>query len=288
MPELPEVETVRRTLARNLPGHRIIGVQVHRDSVVHGSKSPKALLAGLRVGQIERHGKQLAIMPDACGPSTGSPQTNRRCVCVHLGMTGSLRYSRAKAPLDPHCHVVWKLDRGAQLRFRDPRRFGGIWTFQSREGLASKRWNRLGPDALSIKPLELHVRLLKTRRAIKAALLDQHVLAGLGNIYVDECLFACRIHPAQPANQLRLDQVQPMVRHLRRILTGAIEAGGSSVRDYVDSNGRAGAFQQRHHVYGRAGLPCRKCKSDLNRFVLAGRTTVFCPDCQPRSNGVTY
>ncbi len=282
MPELPEVETLRRSLAKNVLGHVILGVKVRRDSVINGSAKPKALLCGLRIDQLIRHGKQLAIlgtMPEKDTADRESPIN--RCICVHLGMTGSLRYVASHHVMDPHCHVVWRLDGRAQLRFRDPRRFGGIWTFDSLSALRNQRWSRLGQDALTIKPKHLHEKLLATRRAIKAALLDQQVIAGLGNIYVDELLFACRLNPMLPANRLTIQQVRPLVTKMKRLLAQAIEAGGSSLRDYVDSDGRRGKFQQLHQVYGREALPCRKCGLPLSKSQVAGRTTICCHQCQP-------
>jgi formamidopyrimidine-DNA glycosylase len=282
MPELPEVETVRRTLAQNILGHVILGVKVRRESVICGSAKPKALLNGLRIEKLVRHGKQLAIVGTTKKSTAGDKSSIERCICVHLGMTGSLRFASGGGKLkDPHCHVVWKLDGQAQLRFRDPRRFGGIWTFDSLSALQDQRWNRLGPDALLIKPKQLHQKLLGTRRAIKAALLDQQLIAGLGNIYVDELLFTCRLNPLQAANSLSIEQVRPLVTKMKRLLNRAIDTGGSSLRDYVDSDGRPGKFQQLHQVYGREALPCRNCGQPLSKTIVGGRTTVCCEQCQP-------
>jgi formamidopyrimidine-DNA glycosylase len=184
-----------------------------------------------------------------------------------------------------HRHVVWTLDSGRRLVFRDPRRFGGIWTFDSQPALLAARWASLGPDALAITPRRLREALGATARPIKAALLDQSLIAGLGNIYVDELLFRCRIHPLTPADRLAADHCaadgpRRLVAAMRRLLHSAIARGGSSVRDYVNANGSRGRFQQRHHVYGRAGLPCRRCAAPLISRPVAGRTTVFCPICQ--------
>ncbi len=229
---------------------------------------------------MHRHGKAHSIKPASC-------------LDIHLGMTGSLRHyadsdNNVRGPAclttgekNSHIHVIWKLDDGSRLQFRDPRRFGGIWTFASLDELQSDRWNDLGKDALVISPQQLQEKLCKTNRPIKAALLDQGLVAGLGNIYVDELLFACGLHPLTPAGAVESATVQTLVRAMRVILNRAIRAGGSSVNDYVDGEGRQGSFQQRHKVYGRTGQPCLTCKMNLAALVVGGRTSVYCPRCQP-------
>lgn len=355
MPELPEVERVRLSLSP-IVGRTVEAVDVRRADVVtfdaaddeerdatnessYNLEIAAKLLLGRRIGSIERLGKQLAIV--AATDAINNPARNGRsavvasdpptpCVCIHLGMTGSLilhrRASRTTtkrrvnghrgrrttsnevdhpansasvAELPPHTHIVWRLSGdiddagggtgdetggGGELHFRDPRRFGGVWPFASSDDLLTRRWRHLGTDALAIQPRRLHAALQRTRRAIKAALLDQHVIAGLGNIYVDETLFRCRLHPLTPADELTLPTVQRLVASMRRVLRAAIAAGGSSLRDYVDGNGAAGGFQHRHQVYGRAEQPCRRCRDPLAAALIAGRTTVFCPTCQPASS----
>ncbi|MCC7407719.1 MAG: bifunctional DNA-formamidopyrimidine glycosylase/DNA-(apurinic or apyrimidinic site) lyase [Phycisphaeraceae bacterium] len=273
MPELPEVECVRRTLARRIVGRRVVGVEVRRAAVARGKAMGRALLVGCVLEEPRRHGKHLALTTGDDGP----------CVAVHLGMTGSL-YCEASAPADScdkHVHVLWKLDDGSILSFRDPRRFGGVWTFATREAMEAQRWAPLGPDALTITPKSLACRFESRRGAIKAVLLDQTLIAGLGNIYADELLFACGMNPMMRACRLTIDDHKKLTTAMRRILRRAIDAGGSSVRDYVDGHGRAGRYQRRHQVYGRAGLPCTVCGSTLASNIIAGRTTVHCPRCQP-------
>ena len=273
MPELPEVERVRRTLQTKVVGKKVSSLHVRRRDVVHGSSKPKSLLVGKRIECIDRHGKQLCLV-------AGGDQS---CVCVHLGMTGSLRYLRQPQngpALDNHCHVIWRFERGGQLVFRDPRRFGGLWTFAQRQDLWQRRWKTLGPDAMTITANQLYEKLMRTDRAMKSALLDQHVLAGLGNIYVDELLFSCRLHPHTPASVLTKAKTRQMVRHMRRLLERVVAAGGSTLRDYVDVNGHQGGFQLLHRVYGRGGKPCKTCRRQLSTCKIAGRTTVFCSHCQ--------
>ncbi len=289
MPELPEVESVRRSLLRHLPGRTITAVKLLRPDIVTGPATPSALLRGRTIGDILRHGKQLAILTQA--------SANPPCLCVHLGMTGSLRYfpssaighakSATQPDLPPHAHIIWQLDDGGKLVFADPRRFGGIWTYPNPAALRESRWNTLGADALTITPRQLHSRLAASRRPLKSALLDQNLIAGLGNIYVDELLFDCRLHPSTPCDCLTFDQVRALVSRMRRLLGRAIRAGGSTLRDYVDGQGNPGGFQFRHKVYGRAGQPCRNCRALLQSLTLAGRTTVYCPACQTIHNSPT-
>jgi len=282
MPELPEVETVRRTLAARVVGCRVVRVTVRRADVVRGDAR---LLC--RVGVIVdvlRHGKQLALAFE-----------DGRRVCVHLGMSGSmcvLASESAKPPLGRelgaerqaagHEHVVWRLAGGGELVFRDPRRFGGVWVYDGHAALVAARWSKLGPDALDVTARHLREALSRKRRAaVKAALLDQSVVAGLGNIYVDEALFRCRVWPGTRAGDLDTDTVGRLVVSFKRVLRDAIRHKGSSLRDYVDGNGERGGFQARHKVYGRAGQSCVVCRAALASFLLAGRTTVACPACQP-------
>ncbi|MEM9915636.1 MAG: bifunctional DNA-formamidopyrimidine glycosylase/DNA-(apurinic or apyrimidinic site) lyase [Planctomycetota bacterium] len=274
MPELPEVETVCRTLAEAVVDQRVEAVRIARKDVVRG---PQTLLRGQRIVRVLRHGKQLAMVGDRDG-----------CVCVHLGMSGSLRVVRSNetrsdeldaSPTD-HVHVTWNFAHGIELRFRDPRRFGGVWAFADEAELRERRWDKLGPDGLVITPVRLHAGLSRTQRDLKAALLDQHLVAGLGNIYVDELLFATKLHPRKLAAAVTKAESERLVRAMRRILTRAIEAGGSTLRDYVDAQGQSGGFQNRHQVYGRGGEACPACGQPLESFVVAGRTTTACGHCQ--------
>lgn len=289
MPELPEVERVRLTLMKRIVGQTVTDIKVRRTDVVRLERDqPKrfssltrsaqkvALLSGQLLTNIKRHGKQLALIGADTKLGSGKP-----CLCIHLGMSGSLLHrGKGQSINEPHTHVVWTLSNGNHLIFRDPRRFGGIWAFPNTEMLQQTRWAKLGPDALTIPPKELHSRLQKTSRGLKAAILDQNMIAGMGNIYVDELLFRIRLHPALPANRLDLNSVQALVRQMRLLLAKAISSGGSSLRDYVDGDGQRGGFQLDHLVYGHAGDPCTRCGSILLSDQLAGRTTVFCPTCQ--------
>ena len=287
MPELPEVECVRLSLERLVLGRTIAAVRVSRADVIRGPADDRSLLVGDQVSRVVRHGKQLAMIGSGGG-----------CVCVHLGMSGQLcvteaRPTLSKRPTDPagstqrdalpaHTHVYFEFDTGPGLRFTDPRRFGGVWTFKSADELHTRRWSRLGPDALRVTPGRLSRGLSRTRRSLKAALLDQQIVAGLGNIYVDELLFNAGLHPLLPANELDRALLPGLVRRMKTLLRGAIERGGSSLRDYVDAESRQGSQQSRHRVYGRAGLRCKRrgCRGVVVSEQVAGRTTAWCPSCQ--------
>ncbi len=278
MPELPEVESLRRGLETSLRGAHVVRVDVRRPDVVRGAATPRSLLQGRHIGALLRHGKQMAMMPAG---------TARPCVCIHLGMSGTLVVHPTAGPPLPHTHVIWYLHDGRAVHFRDPRRFGGIWTYPTRKRLQVDRWDVLGPDALAVDAGTLHQRLATTRRAVKAALLDQQCIAGLGNIYVDELLFRCRLHPLTPGNALRPADAVLLVDEMRDLLRSAVRAGGSTFRDHRDASGRPGRFQNGHQVYGRSGQPCRCCQRPLHNMLVAARTSVYCSRCQRQRRGLS-
>jgi formamidopyrimidine-DNA glycosylase len=276
MPELPEVEAVRRSLQGAIADRCVHRVEVRRADVVTGDAAAASLLAGCVIQTIDRLGKELAIIGVGNDGAT-------RCVCVHLGMSGSLCWVASDMPgkIDRHVHIVWHMDHG-QMLFRDPRRFGGVWSYACLADRDAYRWSLRGEDALTITPERLHARLSRTTRPIKAVLLDQTVVAGVGNIYADELLFAAGVHPLTPGQVVDLARTRCVVTAMRRILRQAIEAGGSTLRDggYVNGDGAPGRFQSQHRVYGRSGCPCLRCKTPLSTLRLSARTTVFCPTCQ--------
>ena len=303
MPELPEVEHLRRSLDPVLVGARLHAVTVRRRSVISCDASDgrglspterlsKALLVNRTIVATHRRGKQMALEAD-----------NGRVLVVQLGMTGSMTIEADAPPrgMDAkHRHVLWDFSpatppisrtgtftgtrTGARWRlaFRDPRRFGGLTAYPDL-GSLHQAWNALGPDALAITATDLAAALARTRRPIKAALLDQALIAGVGNIYADEGLFAAGIHPLQAAASIAADKVADLARHLRRILQRAVKQGGSTLRDYRDAFGQPGSAVQTHLAYGREGLPCAVCKETLVGTRVVGRATVFCPRCQDLS-----
>ena len=267
MPELPEVQTVVTTLAPRVVGRTIRAVtRLRPDIVTPAGADLASALAARRVESIARRGKRIVFTLD---------DANR--FYIHLGMTGQLTVATADTPLPGHTHLELDLGDDARLRFRDPRRFGGVW-WLGRDALPDAG---MGPEPLKLRPAQLFRRLHRTTRAVKNALLDQSVLAGLGNIYVDEALFASGIHPLAPSHQLTAAQVGRLNRSIKTVLRRAIRNRGSTLRDYVDADGVGGSFQKLHKVYDRAGQPCRKCKTPIERIVLGGRSTHFCPTCQP-------
>jgi formamidopyrimidine-DNA glycosylase len=269
MPELPEVETIARGLAAALVGSTVADVSHAREDYVR-SPPPgvRELLRGRKVVAVTRHGKQLTV-------HLGGGVR----VLVHLGMSGTLRLCDRALPREPHTHLVLSLrERPEELRLHDPRRFGGAWI--RADGAADgSAPSPLGPDALSLGWPAFRA-LLGRPRQIKALLLDQRAVAGLGNIYVDEALWAAGIHPLRRADTIDADRARLLHRALRRILRSAIRHGGSTLRDYRDSAGKAGRFQSRHRVYGREGLPCARCGTTIVRRWMAGRSSHVCPHCQ--------
>jgi formamidopyrimidine-DNA glycosylase len=268
MPELPEVQTVVTTLIPTVVGRRVTRVQLRRrDILTPPHLDFAATLRNRKVSDITRRGKRIIFLLESA-----------ERFFIHLGMTGRLTVERTDAPIQPHTHLLIDLSPAReklQLRFRDQRRFGGI--FWIGRGRADEN---IGPEPLLIRPSQLSRRLLKTTRAIKTALLDQTVIAGLGNIYVDEALFAARIHPLTRACDIT--QLSRLCRAIKLTLRRALRHRGSTLRDYVDANGSTGRFQNLHRVYDRAAHPCHTCKTPIARLVLGGRSTHFCPRCQPR------
>ncbi len=282
MPELPEIEHLKRSLEPVLVGARVRQVRLLRRDVAHSFTCDgsyrrtrrRDLLLGETIESLTRHGKELTIN-SGTGP----------LVCVHLGMSGQLWYRPSRLHLQrrDHVHSIWWMDSSTasgRLVFRDPRRFGGLWTFPSTEALHATRWSRLGPDALSIGAQTLRHRLCQTRRPIKAALLDQHIVAGIGNIYADEILFAAQIHPLSISNSVSAADYRTLAHVIHSILRHAIAAGGSTTHDYIDGHGRPGSFAKYHQVYGRPLQPCVRCGRELQSIKVVQRTTIFCPQCQ--------
>lgn len=277
MPELPEVESLRRSLEPRLVGHTITDLRLLRADVC--SPLPRslaaraaALLRHATIASLERRGKQLAIVAH-----------DGRCLIIQLGMTGQVLLLDDPAALATHTHVhaLWTIDDATTMLFRDPRRFGGIRPAPHREHLDATLWKNLGPDALAIQGADLLHAAGRSARPVKSVLLDQAVLAGVGNIYADESLFLAKLHPLAQARDLTDRQWATLAQCVRDVLHAAIAQGGSTLRDYVDALGRSGSATQSHRVYGRRGLPCLSCCTPLAHTLLSQRTTVWCPHCQP-------
>ena len=275
MPELPEVETVRLGLSPVL-GVPIARVRVARRDVVRdhaggrrGRLDPRDLLESDSAAGTRRRGKQLALVG-----------AGGRVVLIHLGMSGQvLLLGPDRRPAGGHAHVVWHLGDGRRVVFRDPRRFGGLWLLPDLAALDA-RWHALGVDGLSVTGEDLQRSLGASSRAVKPALLDQSGVAGVGNIYADESLFASRIDPRRSCATLSPGEWRRLGDAIRDTLASAVRDGGSTLRDYRRPDGTPGGGVQRHRVYGRGGLPCVRCGRPLARAALAQRTTVWCPHCQ--------
>lgn len=260
MPELPEVETVVRSLAPHLPGKRIIAAEFDSRFVTPGNrKALAAKLSGRTIQSIRRRGKFILITLD------------RGALSIHLGMTGRLLLGDATGA---HTHGIFTLDEGV-LRYDDPRQFGRIeWN--------PSRIDKLGPEPLEIGLEEFVDRLRARKTRVKALLMNQQFLAGMGNIYVDEALFAAGIHPRAMASRVSKDRAARLHQAIRETLLLAIEHRGSSISDYVDAEGARGNFQILHRVYGREGDACLKCGGPIKKIVVGQRGTHFCPRCQKR------
>lgn len=276
MPELPEVETVRRGLAAKLEGRRFARVEQRRPNlrVPFPDRFPERL-SGRRIEAVRRRAKYILVHLD-----------DGTVLIVHLGMSGRIVMSDAPSgPPEPHDHVVFGIDDGSEVRFNDARRFG-LMTLTTEDGLAAHPLlAALGPEPLgnAFDPVVLSERVSGRRTSIKAALLDQTVVAGIGNIYASEALFRAGISPLRIAATVAGPRAERLVPAIRQVLGEAIEAGGSSLRDYVQASGELGYFQHRFAVYDREGQPCPGCDCDraatggIRRIVQANRSTFFCP-----------
>jgi len=310
MPELPEVETIARGLAKRVTGDVIESVWLGQKR--EPLKSPAAEIASVleqsRITEVRRMGKHIVFDLDRMGdarvarallPANGqgtkrkqkksdalstvhteaagsarSTQIAKAQWIVHLGMTGRLQVCDPQTEIAKHTHAILKLSSGRELRFVDPRRFGRLSVASS-----------AGFDATGVEPLELDldrfVELFRGRKTpIKSALLNQKLLRGVGNIYADESLFRAGIRPRRRASSITHDQLRKLHLSIQEVLKEAIALGGSSVSDYVNADGEEGFFQLQHRVYGREGEPCLVCKTPIKRVVIAGRSSHYCPKCQ--------
>ncbi len=301
MPELPEVETIARGVAKRVTGDVIESVWL--GSKKEPLKSPAAEIAGAldgsRIASVRRMGKHIvfdlereggfaphkasrrssrsrkrpALADKSVRPTTEAPHTRAQFI-VHLGMTGRLQLCSPSDEVAKHTHAILKLASGRELRFVDPRRFGRLSVAIAADF-----------DAGGIEPLEIElekfVALFRGRKTpMKSALLNQKLLRGVGNIYADESLFRAGVRPRRRAAATRRDELETLYTGLQAVLKEAIALGGSSVSDYVDADGEEGFFQLQHRVYGREGEPCLVCKTPIKRVVIAGRSSHYCPKCQ--------
>ena len=302
MPELPEVETIARGVHTRVRNDRITDVwfSSHRQPFKNPPAHQAKGLEGRTILGVERVGKHIVMRLSAVAqPSSedlrrearlppAGPKSPLHAMAagrlpqagqwiVHLGMTGRLLVTTPDSPVAPHTHARLTLSSGRELRFVDPRRFGRL---EFRDLTKTKAFAAPGAEPLQIES-EAFAALFRGRKlAIKAALLNQTLLSGVGNIYADESLFRAGIRPRRPAGRLTRNELERLRLALREVLQSAIRLGGSSVSDYVDADGVRGFFQLEHRVYQRFGEPCLVCKTPIKRIVLAGRSTHYCPHCQ--------
>src|SRR6266853_1525720 len=287
MPELPEVETVARGLQGSVAGQRILSVTLRKTDFIDDPVAIERELPGRQIARVERFGKfmllQLACPSAVSGPAAATTKlvaadAVQEALLVHLGMTGNLAPHFAEQPLAKHTHVTFVLDDGRELRYVDPRRFGRM-AYLAGETLAAELL-RFGAEPLLVTAAEFSRRVRSSRARIKALLLDQRVLRGVGDIYADESLWSARIHPARSGASLKSAEIEILLKALQKILRKAIQMRGSTISDFVDAEGIAGDYQQHHKVYGREGEKCFRCAAKIRRIIVAGRSSHFCPACQ--------
>ena len=270
MPELPEVETVANGVHARVRGQRITSIWTSgKPQTFKSSESEiEEVLTGATIAQVRRVGKTIVMTLDPAVDETSPAE-----FLVHLGMTGRLLVSQPEVPLPPHTHAVLTLADRREIRFVDPRRFGRL-------SVHREAYTGPGAEPLTIAPADFAALFRGRRTPIKAALLNQSLLHGVGNIYADEALARAGIRPRRQAARVTRAELERLRLSLVEVLRRAIELGGSSVSDYVDAEGIAGFFQLEHRVYAREGQPCRICATPIRKIIVGGRGTHFCPHCQ--------
>jgi len=271
MPELPEAETIARQLHAAIAGQTLRHVRLARRDVLRGG-TPRDLrrLSGQRVRAVFRRGKRVVV----------ELSDNLRVIFA-LGMTGQITLADRDAPIPAHTHLRVGIGDGSrELRFRDVRRFGGVWVANGSDEAPL-------PLPLGVEPLLVDLRtfraILRRKRRIKALLLDQNLIAGIGNIYADEALHRAGIHPLARASDLAPRSSKALLVAIRRVLRAAITHRGTTLADYRTTTGEPGDYRSRHRVYQREGLPCLTCQAPIERIVVTARSTHFCPICQPKT-----
>jgi formamidopyrimidine-DNA glycosylase len=294
MPELPEVETVVRGLQKSVLGRKIRSVWIGKSDFID-NPAEFSRLSGQKIAAIERFGKFMllrltngeesaaaeteTVVAVAESAASRERKAYAASLLVHLGMTGQIAPSAADIPLEKHTHVSLTLDDGRELRYTDARRFGRMAYLTA--DLLAKEIAGAGADPLEVGAAEFAERVRSRNARIKALLLDQSVFRGVGNIYADESLWRAKIHPARVGAKLSVKEVETLRRVLQEILNRAIVMRGSSISDFLDANGEPGEYQRHHRAYGREGKPCYRCRTPIRRVIVAGRSSYFCPKCQP-------
>jgi formamidopyrimidine-DNA glycosylase len=282
MPELPEVETVARGLQKTVLGRKILSVQLGKTDFIDDPGALEQHLPGRRIDAVERYGKFMLVRlshPENANAQVPGGEAESAALLVHLGMTGNIASYLAAQPAEKHTHVWMPLDDGRELRYSDPRRFGRL-AYLSGEAIPAEL-QRFGADPLLVTAEDFLARMHPRHSRIKSLLLDQSVLRGVGNIYADESLWRAKIHPAKVAANVPQAQLARLRRGLQDILQKAIVLRGSTIADFQDGDGEPGEYQNHHRAYGREGHACRRCGTIIRRTVVAGRSSYYCPKCQP-------
>ncbi len=270
MPELPEVETIAVGLRRRAVGLRIDEIRLLWPKLLRGAAADLRRLRGKRILDIRRRGKMLLV---SCEGDLH--------LLFHLKMTGQFHWTERAVPTDKHTRLrIAFRGGGPELRFRDVRKFGVLRILATPRPLEAAPLRALGPEPLAVSGPEIARLLARRKGRLKSLLLNQAFLAGIGNIYADEILHAAGLHPLRTSSSLTTSEARRLASSVAKILNAAVEAGGSSIRDYKDADGVDGSFQSRHRVYGRKGEPCLRCGAPVERRVIGGRSSFFCPKCQ--------
>lgn len=275
MPELPEVETIRKTLKRFVVGRKIEDVGIYWSNIIKypdDTEHFKANIIGETIHDIHRKGKYLLF------------ELDEYMLVSHLRMEGKYNVFPEEDPYRKHTHVVFKLDNKEELRYEDVRKFGTMHLMKKGTEFNSGPLQKLAPDPLEEDfTLDYFLKKLqRTRRLIKAVLLDQTVVSGLGNIYVDETLFHARVHPEKRANELTNKEIELIYKYSKEVLDAAVKQGGTTIRSYVSTDGNIGLFQQELYVYGQVDEPCKNCSEPIYKLKVAGRGTHICTKCQKK------
>jgi formamidopyrimidine-DNA glycosylase len=271
MPELPEVETIKNELTPYLVGRKLSGVTLLWEGIVRqpSAKDFRTRLIGQKVTGLARHGKYLVVS-----------LTSDDLLIIHLKMSGSLLVSRDSPEPSKYTRAILHLDNGTDILFRDPRKFGAMWLVKDKKAILSK----LGPEPLTdnFTPQVLAQRLRNRTAPIKALLCDQSVIAGIGNMYADEALFAARIHPLRPGGSLSPDEIERLYYAIREVLWSAIGNKGASITNYFRPSGELGTAHFQFKVAHCGSKPCPNCSTPVQRILVRNRGTYFCPKCQPK------
>ncbi|MGJ8633509.1 MAG: bifunctional DNA-formamidopyrimidine glycosylase/DNA-(apurinic or apyrimidinic site) lyase [Luteolibacter sp.] len=273
MPELPEVETTRLGISPHLIGSGISEIIIRRYDLRWPISETLPDLTGQTFVSVKRRSKYLLLETD-----------RQQAILMHLGMSGSLRVISPAEDWKKHDHLALTLSNGLQLRYHDPRRFGAILHIPAHEIQTHFLLKNLGPEPLekTFTPTHLHTALRNKSIAIKTAIMDAKTVVGVGNIYASESLFRSKIHPKLPASKLTRPKATRLVASIKEVLTESITQGGTTLRDFLNSDGEPGYFKQRLFVYDQKGQPCHNCDTPISHCVLGQRSTFWCPTCQKR------